>query len=124
MTSCIILSYMQRQQLIMNETWAKEYPNVHFSTMRPGIVDTPLLYKYLPVERIQIMRANDILRTPEQGADTIVWLCAAEKVAQQPNAQFYLGAYLIILKPSHVFMNNFSRFNSQGVLFKSITKQI
>ena len=123
MTSCTFHPYMQRQQLIMTEMWAKEYPNVHFSAMRPGITDTPLLYKFLRVTK-RTRDGKSKLRAPEQGADTIVWLCAAEKVAQQPNAQFYLGAYLIILKPSHVFMNNFSRFNSQGVLFKSITKQI
>ncbi|XP_071800074.1 dehydrogenase/reductase SDR family member 12-like [Asterias amurensis] len=110
----------KRQQLIVNEMWAKEYPNVHFSTMRPGIVDTPSLCKYLPVERIQIMRANDILRTPEQGADTIVWLCAAEKVAQQPSAQFYLDRSVV---PEHLpGLDTDSSFEEKRQLMRYLEK--
>ncbi|XP_033636770.1 dehydrogenase/reductase SDR family member 12-like, partial [Asterias rubens] len=51
----------KRHQFIMNEMWAKEYPNVHFSAMRPGIVDTPLLSKYLPQFAIQTARGKDTL---------------------------------------------------------------
>jgi hypothetical protein len=41
-------------------------------------VDTPLLQTGLPVFR-QSMRS--ILRTPDEGADTIVWLAVARQVA-------------------------------------------
>ncbi|XP_033636804.1 dehydrogenase/reductase SDR family member 12-like [Asterias rubens] len=84
----------KRQQLIMTEMWAKEYPNVHFSAMRPGITDTPLLYKFLRVTK-RTRDGKSKLRAPEQGADTVVWLCVAEKVAQQPSAQLYLDRSVI-----------------------------
>lgn len=37
------MAYAQnkRQQVIMTEQFAKEYPNMHFSTMHPGWSDTP-----------------------------------------------------------------------------------
>ncbi|XP_071799776.1 dehydrogenase/reductase SDR family member 12-like [Asterias amurensis] len=85
----------KRQQLIMTEMWAKEYPNVHFSAMRPGITDTPLLYKFLGLRVTERDRGKGKLRAPEQGADTVVWLCVAEKVAQRPSAQFYLDRSVI-----------------------------
>ena len=37
------MAYAQnkRQQVVMTEMYAKEYPTVHFSAMHPGWADTP-----------------------------------------------------------------------------------
>lgn len=34
---------------------------------------------------------KDSLRTPEQGADTVVWLAVAEAAAKNPSGRFYHG---------------------------------
>ena len=31
----------KRQQIVMTERWAKEFPDIHFSVMHPGWADTP-----------------------------------------------------------------------------------
>ena len=37
------MAYAQtkRQQVVMTEQFAKQYPNIHFSCMHPGWADTP-----------------------------------------------------------------------------------
>lgn len=38
---------------------------------------------------------KDSLRTPEQGADTVVWLAVAEAAAKNPSGRFYHGVCVI-----------------------------
>jgi NAD(P)-dependent dehydrogenase (short-subunit alcohol dehydrogenase family) len=66
----------KRAQVILTEEWAQRVrPElVSFHAMHPGWVDTPGLERSLPRFR-GLLRS--VLRTPEQGADTIVWLGAA-----------------------------------------------
>ncbi len=70
----------KRALMMLTELWAKQLleAGVTVNCMHPGWVDTPLLQTGLPVFR-QTVRS--ILRTPDEGADTIVWLAAARKVA-------------------------------------------
>lgn len=34
---------------------------------------------------------KDSLRSPEQGADTVVWLAVAEAASKNPSGRFYQG---------------------------------
>ena len=63
----------KRMQVTLNEIDATNHPNVTFSAMHPGWADTPGVRSSLPgFAKI----TAPILRTAEQGADTIVWLAA------------------------------------------------
>ena len=62
----------KRMQVVLSELWARE----RFSASgHPGWVDTPGIAHSLPkFERV----ARPILRTTQQGADTFIWLAAAD----------------------------------------------
>jgi dehydrogenase/reductase SDR family protein 12 len=63
----------KRQQVVLAELWAERLPGVVHS-MHPGWVDTPGLQAGLPgFSKL----TRPIVRTAEEGADTIVWLGAA-----------------------------------------------
>lgn len=66
----------KRAQVALIREWADRLPasEVTFTAMHPGWADTPGLSASLPTFR-RLMKP--ILRTPAEGADTIVWLAAA-----------------------------------------------
>ena len=65
----------KRAQVTLNEMWAQRVPGdeVVFHAMHPGWVDTPGLREALPTFRKLV---GPLLRSPQQGADTLVWLAA------------------------------------------------
>lgn len=63
----------KRLQVTLNEMWASEEPAIEFVAMHPGWADTPGVQESIPLFR---KVTKPILRTPEQGADTISWLSA------------------------------------------------
>lgn len=67
----------KRGQVILTEMWADRFPGhgVVFHAMHPGWVNTQGVAGSLPIFD-KLMRP--FLRTPAQGADTMVWLSAAE----------------------------------------------
>jgi dehydrogenase/reductase SDR family protein 12 len=68
---------VKRAQVALSRDWARRLAgaNVAFHAMHPGWVDTPGLVTALPI----FYRATrPILRSAEQGADTIVWLATAD----------------------------------------------
>jgi len=70
----------KRALVMLTELWANqlEYTGVVVHAMHPGWADTPGVSSSLPgFYRL----TKTFLRTPEQGADTIVWLAAAPEVA-------------------------------------------
>ena len=70
----------KRAEVVLSEMWAQRLQGTGVSVhaMHPGWGDTPGLRSSLPrFRRI----AGPLLRTPEQGADTIVWLGAADAPA-------------------------------------------
>jgi NAD(P)-dependent dehydrogenase (short-subunit alcohol dehydrogenase family) len=72
----------KRAQVVLTELWAQRLQRVGVvvHSMHPGWADTPGLRASLP----RFYRATQfLLRTPEQGADTIVWLGAAPEPAQR-----------------------------------------
>jgi NAD(P)-dependent dehydrogenase (short-subunit alcohol dehydrogenase family) len=70
----------KRGLMVLTEHWANRLQNhgVVFNAMHPGWADTPGVEQSLPGFH-KVMR--NVLRTPEQGADTIVWLAAAKEAA-------------------------------------------
>ena len=74
--------------MILTERWAQELEDtgVVVNAMHPGWADTPGVQNSLPGFR-RLMRA--VLRTPEEGADTIVWLAASPE-AGRVSGRFWL----------------------------------
>jgi NAD(P)-dependent dehydrogenase (short-subunit alcohol dehydrogenase family) len=61
----------KRAQVTLNEMLAKRYPEIEFVAMHPGWADTPGVQQSIPLFR---KLTAPILRTTNEGADTIVWL--------------------------------------------------
>ena len=78
----------KRAQVTLNEMWAERYGElgVRFHALHPGWADTPGVDASLPTFS-KVM--GPLLRTPEQGADTLVWL-AGDDAALASNGEFWL----------------------------------
>jgi dehydrogenase/reductase SDR family protein 12 len=78
----------KRAQVALTHEWARRVPSdeVVFHAMHPGWADTPGIASGLPGFH-RVMRP--LLRTPEQGADTVVWLASADE-ALRSTAGFWL----------------------------------
>lgn len=70
----------KRGQVILTETWAERLKDqgVTVNSMHPGWADTPGVVHSLPTF---YKITKPFLRTPAEGADTIVWLAASDEVA-------------------------------------------
>lgn len=68
----------KRAQVVLAEEWGKRLRDdrIAVHAMHPGWADTPGLETGLPGFRTLL---GPILRSPEEGADTIAWLAAAEE---------------------------------------------
>lgn len=88
----------KRGLVMLTEAWAKRWADfgIGVHAMHPGWVDTPGLKASLPAFHRQV---TPLLRTPEQGADTIVWL-AASPDAQRASGRFWLDRKI---RATHVF---------------------
>ena len=77
----------KRGQVILTELWAERLAGtgVVVSAMHPGWVDTPGVKDSLPAFH-RVMRP--FLRTPDEGADTIVWL-ATDDAALETTGRFW-----------------------------------
>jgi dehydrogenase/reductase SDR family protein 12 len=77
----VAYSRSKRAEVVLAERWAEELAGtgVVVHSMHPGWADTPGIKSSIPAFQ-RVMRP--LLRTPEQGADTIVWLAAAPEPAQ------------------------------------------
>uniref|UniRef100_A0A3Q3W705 Uncharacterized protein n=1 Tax=Mola mola TaxID=94237 RepID=A0A3Q3W705_MOLML len=82
----MVYAQHKRQQVVMTEQLAKTHTNIHFSVMHPGWVDTPAVANAMPDFHSSM---KDSLRTPEQGADTVVWLAVSEAATKNPSGRFY-----------------------------------
>ncbi len=78
----------KRAQVTLNEMWADRFHDlgIQFHSMHPGWADTPGVDASLPTFA-KVM--GPLLRTPEQGADTLVWL-AADDHPLESNGEFWL----------------------------------
>jgi NAD(P)-dependent dehydrogenase (short-subunit alcohol dehydrogenase family) len=79
----------KRAQVTLNEMWsqASPHPDVRFDSLHPGWADTPGVEAALPTFRRIVGPA---LRTPDEGADTMVWLALADEPDDAPNGSFWL----------------------------------
>ncbi len=77
----------KRAQVVLNELWSKHHgvSGVVFHAMHPGWADTPGMRESLP--RFHTLM-GPLLRTPSQGADTVVWL-ATDPRALETSGQFW-----------------------------------
>jgi dehydrogenase/reductase SDR family member 12 len=68
----------KRGQVILTEMWADRYAGsgISFHAMHPGWAKTEGVKRSLPVFNTLM---KPLLRTPAQGADTIVWLASAKE---------------------------------------------
>ena len=79
----------KRAQVTLNEMWPDRSPEpgISFHSVHPGWADTPGVEEALPTFRRIVGPA---LRTPDQGADTMVWLALAPDLGEAPNGSFWL----------------------------------
>ncbi len=78
----------KRAQVTLNEMWAEQFGDrgITFHALHPGWADTPGVDAGLPTFS-KVM--GPFLRTPAQGADTLVWL-AADDAPLGSNGEFWL----------------------------------
>lgn len=81
----------KRAQVALNEEWATPFGHtgIHFHALHPGWADTPGVGASLPIFSKVI---GPLLRTADQGADTLVWL-AADDAAVESNGLFWLDRH-------------------------------
>jgi NAD(P)-dependent dehydrogenase (short-subunit alcohol dehydrogenase family) len=79
----------KRAQVTLNEMWAERVPatTTVFHAMHPGWADTPGVRDSLPTFRRVV---GPLLRSPEQGADTLVWLAADDGEPLASTGRFWL----------------------------------
>lgn len=100
----LVYSQNKRQQVVMAERLAQRHPSIFFATWHPGRtsrdfqfdksktlfsgwVDTPAVRSAMPSFYAKMQSR---LRTPEQGADTLVWLCCLKDIASRyTNGEFF-----------------------------------
>ena len=115
-----VTAYAQtkRAQVILTELWARrgESQGTLVHSMHPGWADTPGVEHSLP----QFWnKMKNRLRTPEQGADTIVWLALSEQ-AGQCSGHFWFDRKV---RPTHLFLTK-ERVNDRKNLWKMIELDI
>jgi NAD(P)-dependent dehydrogenase (short-subunit alcohol dehydrogenase family) len=76
-----IYARTKREQVVLTRQWARrlEGTGVHVHAMHPGWADTKGVRQWLPVFR---MLTRPFIRSPEEGADTIVWLASTPDAIQ------------------------------------------
>ncbi len=84
----LIIFIFSSRKVVMAEYLARTNPNIYFATMHPGWSDTPAVQTSMPSFREKMINK---LRTPEQGADTLVWMCCFDNIEKFPNGSFFQG---------------------------------
>ena len=77
----------KRALTVLTEQWAEEWAadNIVVNAMHPGWADTPGIESALPTFR---RLTRTVLRTPGEGADSIVWLARAREADTQTGKLF------------------------------------
>jgi NAD(P)-dependent dehydrogenase (short-subunit alcohol dehydrogenase family) len=78
----------KRAQVVLAELWAEELrgSSVVVNAMHPGWADTPSVKTSLPTF---YRFTRTMLRTPAEGADTVVWLAASSRAKQWTRCFFF-----------------------------------
>ncbi|MGW7350662.1 SDR family NAD(P)-dependent oxidoreductase [Streptomyces sp. NPDC054784] len=71
----------KRAQVVITQMWADRLraDGVHVHAVHPGWADTKGVRNWLPVFRVL---TRPVIRTPEEGADTVVWLASAPEAVR------------------------------------------
>jgi NAD(P)-dependent dehydrogenase (short-subunit alcohol dehydrogenase family) len=79
----------KRAQVTLNEMWAERIPpnEIVFHALHPGWADTPGVEASLPTFRKVV---GPLLRTSEEGADTMVWLAVDDREPVATSGGFWL----------------------------------
>ncbi len=79
----------KRAQVVLNEMWAQrvDKSDVVFHALHPGWVDTPGVSEALPGFS-KVLGPLQLLRSPREGADTMVWLTADQR-ALETSGEFW-----------------------------------
>ena len=89
-----VLAYAEtkRAQVVLSELWAEAFGNTRVvsNAMHPGWAETPSVKSSLP--RFHRL-TRPFLRTPAEGADTVVWLAAS------PAAGTHTGEFFFDRRP-------------------------
>ena len=99
-----VIAYAEtkRAQVVLAERWAEELrgSSVVVNSMHPGWADTPSVKSSLPrFHRI----TRHILRTPTEGADSVVWMAAC------PGARLCTGCFFFDRKERRTHLLSFTR---------------
>jgi len=84
----IAYAQAKRAQVVLSRLWNSELSHlgVRVNAMHPGWADTPGVLKSLP----QFHRlTRPWLRTPDEGADTVVWLAVSSEVEERGGEFFF-----------------------------------
>lgn len=78
----------KRAAVEMTQVWSKRLQGTGISVnaMHPGWADTPSAWGAVPSLAAPI---RPLMRTPEQGADTLLWLAVSPRVGDQESGQFW-----------------------------------
>lgn len=78
----------KRAEVEFTRIWAEQLAGsgIAVHAVHPGWADTPGVQRSLPTFHTFL---NPLLRTPEQGADTILWLAVNPDLPAQENGQFW-----------------------------------
>jgi len=76
----------KRAQVVLAGELDRHWPDVRVHAMHPGWADTPAVRVALPRFHARLQQR---LRTPAQGADTVVWLAASPHVEGQAGAFWF-----------------------------------
>ena len=104
----------KRAQLILTELWSARLAPVVVHAMHPGWANTPGVEGSLP-GFFRMMRP--VLRTPSQGADTIVWLAASEE-ARASTGRFWLDR---VPRPIHKLRRTRETVDQRHALWDYLT---
>jgi len=107
----------KRGVVILAEMWARQWAafGISVHAMHPGWVDTPGLERSLPAFHRQL---RPWLRTPQQGADTIVWL-AASPDAHRAFGHFWLDRKI---RATHVFRHTTDTVRDRRELIRALDR--
>ena len=102
----------KRAQLVLNTHLATRWPGVHTSAMHPGWVDTEAVKHSMPWFRAI---TAPILRSPAEGADTMVWLSSAQQTGA--SGRFWFDREEV---PEHLSARTKSRAGDEEALIQQV----
>lgn len=105
----------------MTHFWTQKYNNlpIFFCTAHPGWADTPAVRTSMPDF---YSKFHNQFRTPQQGADTIIWGVVSERARKEfPNGSFFEDRKAVI---EHLPMSGTKSTDEERELFVNNLKKL